>query len=283
MWSWLPTQASADVSLRVTLDRSRLADLLGPAAAVADEAVLCVTAGALAVRAADDARTRSVTATLDADACSTYTVTPGRLAVDLPTLRAAIAADTTTSAKTGPVTLAYATGDSTLSVSLPTMSHEAPADPAPEDRVPRPEWPGGATLHHPADSLIEVSDYFATIAEVVAVEYDGSQNTFRLEPVAVTSAADAPRRTGTYERAGDALPGETPAATVRVAFDSALLRDTVAAAPGDARLRLDIADAHPLRLGWTRPRPDQQDDPPVEVTAHLAPREMPTEDEDDGE
>jgi hypothetical protein len=283
MWSWLPTRASTDTSLRITLDRSRLADLLAPAAAVAGEVLICVTPDALTVRAADDARTRSVTATLDADACSQYAVTPGRLAVDLPPLRAAVAADATVSAETDPVTLAYATDDSTLSVSLPTVSHEASADPAPPDRVPRPEWPGGATLHHRADSLFEVCEYFATIAAAVAVEYDGSRDAFRIEPVATRSADDGPSTTGTYERAGDALPGETPAATVRAAFDSALLRDAVAAAPGDARLRLDIADAHPLRLGWTRTRPDRRDDFPVEVTAHLAPREVPARDEDDGE
>lgn len=284
MWSWLPTRASTDVSLRVTLDRYRLADLLAPAAAVGDAAVLRVAPDELAVRAADDAHARSVTATLDADACSEYAVTPGRLAVDLPALRAAVAADATVSAETDPVTLAYATGDSTLSVSLPTVTHEQPVDPTPEGRVPRlSDWPGGATVHHRADSLIEVCDYFASTAEVVAVEYDGSRNAFRIERVAAQSADDAPRRTGTYERTGDELPGETPAATVRAAFDSALLRDFVAAAPGDARLRLDIADAHPLRLGWTSTRPDRRGDPPVEVTAHLAPCELPARDDDDAE
>lgn len=284
MWSWLPTQASTDVSLRVTLDRDRLADLLAPAAALGDAVVLGVASDGLAVRAADDAHTQSVTATLDADACSQYAVTPGRLAFDPTALRGALTADETVSAETAPVTLAYATDDSTLSVSLSTVTHEQPVDPTPEDRVPRVrEWPGGATLHHRADSLIEVCDYFATIAEVVAVEYDSSQDTFRIEPVAAQAADDAPRRTGTYERAGDALPGETPAATVRAAFDSALLRDFVAAAPGDARVRLDIADAHPLRLKWASARPDRLGDPPVEVTAHLAPREVPARDEDDGE
>ena len=284
MWSWLPTQASTDVSLRVTLDRSRLADLLAPAAAVGDAVVLGVTSDGLAVRAADDAHTRSVTATLDADACPEYTVTPGRLAFDPTALRAAITADATVSAETAPVTLAYATDDSTLSVSLPTVTHEQRVDPTPEAQVPRVrEWPGGATLRHRAEPLAAVCDYFAAIAEVVAVEYDGSRNAFRIESVAEQPADDASRATGTYERPGDELPGETPAATVRAAFDSALLRDFVAAVPGDARVRLDIADAHPLRLKWTSARPDRLGDPPVEVTAHLAPREAPARDEDDGE
>ncbi|GAA0729872.1 hypothetical protein J2744_003064 [Halorubrum trapanicum] len=284
MWSWLPTQASTDVSLRVTLDRDRLADLLAPVAAVGDEAVLRVTPDALTVRAADDGHTRSVTATIDADACSQYAVTPGRLAVDLSALRAAIAADATISAETDPVTLAYATDDPALTVSLPTVTHEQPVDPTPEGKVPQlSEWPGGATLHHRAEPLTEVCDYFAAIAEVVAVEYDGSRNAFRIERVAAHSADDAPRRTGTYERTADELPGETVAATVRATFDSALLRDLVAATPGDARLRLDIADAHPLRLGWTSTHPDQRGDTPVEVTALLAPRQMPARDDTDTE
>ena len=283
MWSWLPTQASTDVSFQVTLERSRLADLLAPAAALGDAVVLRIASDGLAVRAADDAHTRSVTATLDADACAEYAVTPGRLAFDPTALRAAISADETVSADTALVTLAYATGDSTLSVSLPTVTHEQPVNPTPESQVPRVrEWPGGATLRHRADSLIKVCDYFATIAEVVTVEYDGSQDTFRIEPVAEQSSADASRATGVYERPSDELPGETPAATVRAAFDSALLRDFVAAAPGDACLRLDIADAHPLRLKWTRTRPDQRGDP-VEVTAHLAPREVPARADDDAE
>lgn len=280
MWSWLPTQASTDVSLRVTLDRFRLVDLLAPAAAVGDELVLQVASDGLAARAADDAHTRSVTATLDTDACPEYAVTPGRLAFDPTALRAAITADETVSTETAPVTLAYEPGDSTLSVSLPTVTHEQPVDPTPEAQVPRlREWPGGATLHHRAGPLAEVCDYFAAITEVVAVEYDGARNAFRIESVAAQSADDASRLTGAYERPGADLPGETPAATVRAAFDSALLRDFVAAAPRDARLRIDIADAHPLRVRWPSTRPDQRGDPPVEVTAHLAPREEPARDD----
>ena len=289
MRSWLPTRASTNVSLRVTLDRHRLVDLLTPVAAGGDEAVLHVTSDGLVARAADEAHVRSVTATLDADACSRYAVTPGRPALDPMALRAALAADATASAGTvwneaDPVTLAYATDDATLSVTLPTVTHEQRVDPTPEAQVPRVrEWPGGATLRHRAEPLAAVCDYFAAIAEVVAVEYDGSRNAFRIESVAEQPADDASRATGTYERPGDELPGETPAATVRAAFDSALLRDFVAAVPGDARVRLDIADAHPLRLKWTSARPDRLGDPPVEVTAHLAPREAPARDEDDGE
>ncbi|ELZ41683.1 hypothetical protein C463_12172 [Halorubrum californiense DSM 19288] len=280
MWSWLPTQASADVSLRVTLDRSRLADLLAPAAAVGDEIVIQVTSDTLAVRAADDAHTRSVTATLDADTCSQYAVTPGRLAFDPTALRAAITADEAVSAESDPVTLAYATSDSTLSVSLPTVTHEQPVDPTPETQVPQlREWPGGATLHHRAEPLAEVCDYFAAIAEAVAVEYDGSRNAFRIKSAAAESPNDASQSTGAYERSGADLPGEAPAATVRAEFDSALLRDFVAAAPRHARLRIDIADAHPLRLGWPSARPDRRVAPPVEVTAHLAPREVPARDD----
>ena len=284
MWSWLPTGASTDVSLRVTLDRSRLADLLAPATALGDAVVLQITSDELAARAVDDAHTRSVTATLDADACPQYAVTPGRLTFDPTALRAAITADETVSVENAPVTLAYDTGDSTLSVSLPTVTHEQPVDPTPEAQVPRVrEWPGGATLRHRAEPLAEVCNYFAAIAEVVAVEYDGTRNVFRIERVAEQSADDASRATGTYERPGNEIPGETPAATVRTAFDSALLRDFVAAAPGDARLRLDIADAHPLRLRWSSTRPDHRGDPPVEVTAHLAPREVPGRDGGDAE
>ena len=284
MWPWLPTRASTDVFLRVTLDRGSFADLAAPAAALGDPVVLRIASDGLAVRAADDARTRSVTATLDADGCSEYAVTPGRLAFDPTALRAANAPAETVSADGGPVTLAYATGDPSLSVSLPTVTHEQPVDPTPEAQVLRPsDRPGGATLHHPADSLIEVRDYLASTAEVVAVEYDGPRNVFRIERAAAQAVDDATQGTTTYERTGDELPGETPAATVRAAFDSALLRDFVAAALGDARLRLDIADAHPLRLGWTIPRPGREDDPPAEVIAHLAPREGPARDEDDAE
>lgn len=284
MRSWLPTQASTDVSLRVTLDRYRLADLLAPATAIGDRATLHVTPDGLAVRAADDARIRSVTATLDADACSQYAVTPGRLTIDPTALRAAVTADAAVAAETEAVTLAYATGDPTLSVSLPTITHEEPVDLTQQSRIPQvTEWPGGATLHHRAESLTEVCDYFAAIAEVITVGYDGPRNAFRIESVAEGSADDAPQATGAYERSGAELPGEAAAATVRAAFDSALLRDLVAAAPGDARVRLEIADAHPLRLGWTVAAPDPRDDTPVEVTALLAPRELSPRDEDDTE
>ena len=54
-------------------------------------------------------------------------------------------------------------------------------------------------------------------------------------------------------------------------------------APGDAHIRLDIADAHPLRLGWKSTSPNRGDDIPVEVTALLAPRQLPTRDEGDVE
>ena len=90
MRSWLPTRASTNVSLRVTLDRHRLVDLLTPVTAGVDEAVLHVTSDGLVARAADEAHVRSVTATLDADACSQYAVTPGRLALDPTALRAAL-------------------------------------------------------------------------------------------------------------------------------------------------------------------------------------------------
>jgi hypothetical protein len=287
MRSWLPTRASTNVSLRVTLDRHRLVDLLTPVTAGVDEAVLHVTSDGLVARAADEAHVRSVTATLDADACSQYAVTPGRLALDPTALRAALAADATASAGTvpneaDPVTLAYATDDATLSVTLPTVTHEQPVDPTPEERIPRlSEWPGGATVHHPAGPLREVCDYFAGIAEVIAVEYDASRDAFRIESVDEESGDDAPRAAGTYERSGTELPGETGAATVRAAFDSALLRDLVAPAPADARIRLDVADAHPLRLGWTNTRSDRRGDAPVEVTALLAPRDVSTGTEGD--
>jgi hypothetical protein len=281
MRSWLPTQASTEVSLRVTLDRDRLTNLLAPAATVGDEALLHVTSDGLAVRAVDDAHVRSMTATLDADACSQYAVTPGRLAVDPTALRAAITADETVSAGTDPVTLAYSTDDSTLSVSLSTVAHEQPVDPTPEERVPSlSEWPSGATLYHRADSLTEVCDYFAAIAEVVAVGYDASRNVFQIESVTEQVADDAPQPTGTYERTDAELPGETAAVTVRSTFDSELLRDLVAAAPGDARVQLDIADAHPLRLGWPSTHPDQRDDRQVEVSVLLAPREASARDDD---
>ena len=100
MRSWLPTQASTDFSLRVTLDRRRLAALLAPLAAVGDTATLRVTPDELAVRAADDARVQAVTTRLDADACHQYAVTPGQLTFDPTTLRAALTADAATSAET---------------------------------------------------------------------------------------------------------------------------------------------------------------------------------------
>lgn len=292
MRSWLPTQSSTDVSLRVTLPRQRLASLLAPATAIVDTASLHVTPDGLGVRAADDAHVRSATATLDADACSQYAVTPGALTFDPTTLRAALAADATLSAATDPITLAYATGDPTLSVSLPNVTHEQPVDPTHGDRVPQvTEWPGGATLHHRADALADVCEYFATISEVIAVGYDASRNVFRIGSVAdppvddATSIDDEPSTaaTGAYERSGAALPGETAAATVRTTVDGALLGEIVATAPGDAHLRLDVADAHPLRLGWTVPSPDQPDGTPVEVTALLAPRDPPARDESDTE
>jgi len=280
MRSWLSTQASTDVSLQVTLDRHRLADLLAPMTTVGDEAILRVTPHEIVVRAADDSHVRSVTTTLDADACSKYAITPGRLTFDPATLHAALAPDAAVSADTDPVTLAYANGDETLSVSLPTVTHEQPVDPTQQDQIPRvTEWPDGATLHHPAGTLTEVCEYLAAITEMIAVEYDELQDVFRIESVANKPADDTPRATGTYERSGADLPGETAAATVRVAFDGALLRDVVATAPGDAHVRLDIADSHPLRLGWKSTSPDRSDDTPVEVTALLAPRELPTRDE----
>ena len=76
MRSWLSTQASTDVSLQVTLDRHRLADLLAPMTTVGDEAILRVTPHEIVVRVADDSHVRSVTTTLDADACSKYAITP---------------------------------------------------------------------------------------------------------------------------------------------------------------------------------------------------------------
>ena len=144
------------------------------------------------------------------------------------------------------------------------------------------EWPDGATLHHRAETLAAVCAYFAAIAEVIAIEYDELQDVFRIESVANKPGDNTPRATGTYERSGADLPGETAAATVRVAFDGALLRDVVATAPGDAHVRLDVADAHPLRLGWKSTSPDR-DDTPVEVTALLAPREPPVRAESDPE
>ena len=280
MRSWLPTQASTDFSLRVTLDRRRLAALLAPLAAVGDTATLRVTPDELAVRAADDARVRAVTTRLDADACHQYAVTPGQLTFDPTTLRAALTADAATSAETEPITLAYASDDATLSLSLPTLTHEQPVDPTRQSQTAQvTEWPDGATLHHRAETLAAVCAYFAAIAEVIAVEYDEPQDVFRIKSVPDQPTDDTPRATGTYERSGADLPGETAAATVRVAFDSALLRDVVATAPGDARVRLDIADAHPLRLGWKSTSPDRDNGTPVEVTALLAPRELPTRDE----
>jgi hypothetical protein len=180
--------------------------------------VIRIASDGLAVRAVDDAHTRSVTATLDADACAEYAATPGRLAFDPTALRAAITADETVSAETAPVTLAYATGDSTLSVSLATVTHEQPIDPTPEPQVPRlREWLGGAMVRHRAEPLAAACDSFVAITEAVAVEYDGSRNTFRIESAAEQSADDASRATDSYERAGDDLPGEAPAATVRAA------------------------------------------------------------------
>ena len=142
------------------------------------------------------------------------------------------------------------------------------------------EWPDRAKLYHRAKTLAEVCAYFAAIAEVITVEYDGPQNAFRIESVTPQSDDDAPRPTGEYERSGAELPGETAAWTVQAVFDSALLRDLVAVAPGDARVRLDIADVHPLRLGWTALPSERSDDIPVETTALLAPRETPARDED---
>ena len=145
------------------------------------------------------------------------------------------------------------------------------------------ERPDRAKLYHRAKTLAEVCAYFAATAEAITVEYGGPQNAFRIESVTLQSDDDAPRTTGAYERSGTELPGETAARTVQAAFDSALLRDIVAVAPGDARVRLDIADAYRLRLGWTAPPFERSDDTPVETTALLAPREPPARDEDDSE
>lgn len=292
MRSWLPARSSTDVSLRVTLPRRRLADLLAPTAAIGDTAALHVTPDGLAVRAADDARVRSVTATLDADACSQYSVTPGEVTFDPTALRAALAADATPSAPTDPITLAYATDDPTLSVSLPNITHEQPVDPTHRSHIPRlTEWPGGATIHHGAQALTDVCDYFAAIATVITVGYDGPRNVFRMESAAKwpadgatsTDGAMSTAATGAYERSGADLPGETAAATVRTTVDGGLLREIVATAPDDTRVRLDVADAHPLRLGWTTPSPDRPDDAPLEVTALLAPRDPPARDRIDAE
>jgi len=73
------------------------------------------------------------------------------------------------------------------------------------------EWPDEATLYHRAETLAEVCAYFAAIAEVITVEYDGPQNAFRIESVTPQSDDDAPRPTGAYERSGAELPGETAA------------------------------------------------------------------------
>ena len=145
------------------------------------------------------------------------------------------------------------------------------------------EWPDGATLHHRAETLAAVCAYFAAIAEVIAIEYDELQDVFRIESVTPQSDDGAPSATGTYERNGTDLPGETAVATVQAAFDSGLLRDIVAMAPGDARVRLDIADVHPLRLKWTATPSERSDDTPVEVTALLAPRDPPDRVEGDAE
>ena len=284
MRSWLPTQASTDLSLRVTLDRRRLAALLAPVAAVGDTATLRVTSDELVVRAADDARVRSVTTRLDADACHQYAVTPGQLTFDPTTLRAALTADATASAETEPITLAYGSGDETLSLSLPTLTHEQPVDPTRQSQTAQvTEWPDGATLCHRAETLTEVCAYFAAIAELITVEYDGPQNAFRIESATPQSDDDAPSATGAYEWNGTELPGETSVGTVQAAFDSTLLRDVVAMAPGNARVRLDIADVHPLRLRWTAPTSERSDDTPVETTALLAPRDPPDRDEGDAE
>ena len=250
--------------------------------AVGDTATLCVTPDELAVRAADDARVRSVTTKLAAGDCLQYAVTPGQLTFDPTSLRAALTADGTASAETESITLTYASDDATLS--LPTLTHEQPVNPTRQSQTAQvTEWPDRATLYHRAETLAEVCAYFAAIAEVITVEYDGPQNAFRIESVTPQSDDDAPRPTGEYERSGAELPGETAAWTVQAVFDSALLRDLVAVAPGDARVRLDIADVHPLRLEWTAPPSERSDDIPVEVPALLAPREPPARDEDDSE
>ncbi|MEZ3169681.1 hypothetical protein ABNG03_03380 [Halorubrum sp. RMP-47] len=167
-------------------------------------------------------------------------------------------------------------------MALSTLTQEQSVDPTPEDDVPLlNQWPGGATVHHRAKALTELCSYFAARTNVVTVEYDGSQNLFRIESVTAQSADDASAMTSTYERAGSELPGETAAVTVKSTFDSALLRDLTAAVPGDARVRLDIADAHPLRLAWTGSHTDNEVDTPVEITALLAPRETSVQDDDE--
>ena len=45
------------------------------------------------------------------------------------------------------------------------------------------EWPDRAKLYHRAKTLAEVCAYFAAIAEVITVEYDGPQNAVRIESV----------------------------------------------------------------------------------------------------
>jgi len=223
-----------------------------------------------------------VTTRLAAGDCLQYAVTPGQLTFDPTSLRAALTADGTASAETESITLTYASDDATLS--LPTLTHEQPVNPTRQSQTAQvTAWPDGATLCHRAETLTEVCAYFAAIAEVITVEYDGPQNAFRIESTTPQSDDDAPSATGAYERNGTELPGETSVGTVQAAFDSTLLRDIVAVAPGDTRVRLDIADVHPLRLGWTALSSERSDDTPVETTALLAPREPPARDEDDSE
>jgi len=94
---------------------------------VGDTATLRVTVDEFVVRAAADARVRSVTTKLAAGDCLQYAVTPGQLTFDPMSLRAALTAGGTASAEMESITLTCASDDATLS--LLTLTHEQPVNP----------------------------------------------------------------------------------------------------------------------------------------------------------
>lgn len=272
MRSWLPTSSPSPPQLEADIPYAHLRRLLEPVVAVDGQTTLTIGGDALVATSVDDPPVTAVEATLDKSDCQYFEAAPGSMTVDPKELFDVLAAE----GEGGELAhLRYDPEASTLRLTLSSFVHRQTV--SIDVAVEKPDidgTPDSVTTYHTRDDLTHGLQYFIEHAAVVAFGYDASETECYLEEI--TTGEATLEATTRYRCPRKQQASSVPSESVRAAFATPKLRALVEAVPPDTLIRADYADTFPLRLAWDLTGGDGiEQGTPTEVTAHLAPYDVP--------
>ena len=272
MHSWLSSSSPSPPQLDIKVAQTHLRRLLEPLVAVDGPAALTVGDDALVATSVDDPMVTAVEAPLHQSLCQQYEAAPGSIEIDPVALVDILAAERDDGEL---AQLSYVPEESTLRLALPSFVHTQPVDI--DETVERPDVdgsPDSVTTYHARDDLAHVLEYFSDHSSVVACGYDKTEDECYVEGVPMGKTV--PEATTRYRCPHEQVTNSSTPESVRSAFSTAKLGAIVDAVPSETIVRVDYADAFPIRLAWdlTGGR-GIEDGTLTGVTALLAPYEVP--------